>query len=255
MRSRIERLLLPICTAGTLGILVGPAGGSVSPTAILTPTADRIERPRLGGHLLVYPPGLTLEGIVPLRSRISFSGFVGYNWLPNGFGVFVSGSVRASLLAPTASRAGLLAQAQWIGGAGLTQGEGSGGSVQALELIGSSPIRPLRAHGGIVLHTLPGSEYPGGAYDWANPQLTAFVSGEAVLGRIRFVNEWIWGAIGADDGHDSLLIGLFGLGWRLGAGELRLATGLGWTRLGASGGAEILLPLPPLLSFTHSFGS
>lgn len=226
--------------------------GRASAEPLLAPTADPLTRPFVGATVLTYPPSFIAEGGLPIRGRFSITGFLGYSWIPNGLGGIVSAAVRAQLAVPTERRWGVVAIAQGIAGAAIINAEGAGlNQATAIEAAVSSPLRPWRAHAGVALHTMPGSEYPGGEYDWSNPQVTPFLSLERRFAWGSVQTESIWGAIGADDGYDSVLINQLGFHFHRGNLAFRISAGVAVDGVGSRG--QSVFPVPPLLAVIVTF--
>lgn len=214
-------------------------------TALLMPTADPISGATASLHLLAYPPALVGEASVPIAGRFSGEGMLGYSWLPNSIGGIASASLRAQIRRGGADRWSLASRLQWIGGALITGGEGGGGMVSAAEILASSPPADTRVHGGLALHTMPGSSASGN-YGFDNPQASAFAAIERRIGATRVIVEPIWAAIGADGGWDSTFLILGGVKFPVRRVQISIGTGVGWWTFGSGGAA--LFPVPPLFS-------
>ncbi|MFB3909105.1 MAG: hypothetical protein ACE15D_11960 [Candidatus Eisenbacteria bacterium] len=243
------RLFAAACAAWA--ILAAPA--AASPVVALMPTADPIPQPEIAGHALVFPPALVAELAVPVVPRLSVSGYFGGSWFLDTFGGVLSASAKLSLTVPDGDTWGSAILAQSIGGFVVSRGEGEGGRIDAVAALVSSPVRPARFHGGLAVHSMPGSEYPGGRYDWSNPQVSFFGAGEWTRGRATYGFEALWGAAGADDGFDSTLLLLPAVRLRSGRIEWAITAGVGVQRFGSPVAGAF--PVPPLVSVTVPLGS
>lgn len=241
-----HRLVLPLLA----GFIIGqagpaPAAGASPPSALLIPTADPVETTTASLHLLAYPPALAGEASIPFAGRLAAEGMLGYSWLPNSIGGIASISLRTQLLRGGAQRWSLASRLQWIGGALITGGEGGGGMVSAAEVFASSPPSGTRVHGGLALHTMPGSSASGN-YGFDNPQASAYAAVEQRIGAARVIAEPIWAAIGADGGWDSTFMLLGGVKFPIRSVQISIGTGVGWWTFGSNRAA--LFPIPPLIS-------
>jgi hypothetical protein len=217
--------------------------------ALLIPTADPVQNTSVDIYLLMFPPTAIGEFMIPLGDPMTIIFYGGYSVFGSqGHGVIASASLKANIYPPNEKRWGVAAQAQWIGGGAIMRGAGGGGSITAIELMVSSPVRASRVHFGTALHTLPGSEFPGGRYDFTNPQTTLFLSGEHLIRQTSLFIEILWVAVGADEGYDSRLVALMGGKFKLGPAHLKAGTGILLNQFGSK--YIELLPAPPILALT-----
>jgi hypothetical protein len=257
--STMTALLLALGATSARRVYAEPSAATAAsptvranPAGILAPTADPLIRPFVGASVLTYPPSLIAEGGLPIRGRFSATAFLGYSWIPNGLGGIVSAAVRAQLAVPSERRWGIVAIAQGVAGAAIIDAEDAGvASVTAVEAVVSSPLRPWRAHAGVALHTMPGDEYPGGEYDWSNAQVTPFLSLERCFSWGSVQTESVWGAIGADEGYDSVLINQLGLHFHRGNLAFRVSAGVLVNGVGSNG--QTIYPMPPMLAMVVKF--
>lgn len=228
-----------------------PVDGAIVPVAQLVPTADPLRSTTLAAYVLTLPPSLLAHASFPVGGPFSAFVYAGYLWFPEVIGAAASGALKAVIFEPRLDRWGAAVQAQWIGGAAIWRGEGSGGTVGALELVASSPVRRTRVHLGAALHTMPGNEYEAGwteakRYDIENPQIALSLAAEHAFGRWSVGAEAIWGGIGADEGTDSVLGALAGVRYARGRFALRAGAGIAVDDFGTSRPAAVLAP--PLVS-------
>lgn len=243
----------------TLALGAAPvlSGDRTSHEGLLGFTADRLSEPTLTGHLLSFPPALVIGGAGPIAGPISVLGYAGgvgpvfREWIFAG-----SGAVRAQLVTPSESRWGLAAQTQGFlltDSRNLKLDRRFGGLwFAATGLFVSSPIRPLRFHGGVDLHTLAMDT---GSQD--EDRDVVLVPGLSLAGERRWPRTSLYaeldvGAFGKSHwGGAAGGLLLVGLRFWFDRTDLKLTSGAGFGFVAGGGGAGALaVPVPPIASYS-----